>query len=329
VFAPTRRTLRGEALRDDAQSSSWKSRALSTQLFTQEFILGIVSGSTYVLIALGFTLIYGMLRLINFAQISIYTVGAFAYIGIIDLLIKAHSLPQTFDYAIAAIGAAVAAGALGLVLVTTTWYPIRRATNFSLVVSSLASLLLLQNLIQLFVSSQPVAAANPFGGSVGSVAGVPITASDLILLLAGVIVSVLLAILIRKSRFGLSVRAVADNPTSARLVGIPYTRVVFGVFALAGALAGLAGALVAAQYGVATYDMGIYIGLNGFTAAVLGGMGNIWGALTGGLILGEISSFSITLLPSAWQQAISFGVLIVVLAIRPTGLFSTRSVERA
>lgn len=302
---------------------------MSMQLFVQELILGIVSGSTYVFIALGFTLIYGMLRLINFAQISIYTVGAFAYIGVFHLVSDIAGVPQALDYFVAALGAALATGVLGLFLVATTWFPVRGAPKFSLFVASLATLLLIQNLVQLLIGSQPFVAANPFGNAIGSLAGVPVTGSDVIILVAGIVASLLLAVTVRKSRFGLGVRAVADNPVSARLVGIPYTRVVFGVFTLAAALAGFAGALVAAQYGVATYDMGIDIGLNGFTAAVLGGMGNIWGALVGGMVLGEISSFSVTVLPSAWQQAITFGVLIVVLAIRPTGLFSTLSVERA
>jgi branched-chain amino acid transport system permease protein len=112
-------------------------------------------------------------------------------------------------------------------------------------------------------------------------------------------------------------------------MGVPYTRIVILTFALAAALAGLAGAMVAAQYGVVSYDMGVNIGLFGFTAAVLGGMGNVWGAVVGGFLLGVISSLAVTVLPSAWQDAITFGVLIIVLAVRPTGILATRTVDRA
>lgn len=302
---------------------------MTAQLATQEAIVGLVTGSTYILLALGFTLIYGMLRLINFAQISIYTVGAFAYVGIYSAVSGLHGLPGVLDFVIAAVGAGLATGLLGLVLVATTWFPIRRAPTFALVVASLATLLLLEDLIQLLVTSAPVVAPNPFSGIIGQFVGVSITGSEVVVTVTSLVVSALLAVMVRRTRFGLGVRAVADNPSSARLAGVPYVRTVFAVFALAGALAGLAGALVSAQYGVATYDMGLDIGISGFAAAVLGGMGNIWGAVVGGLLLGEVSSFSVTVLPSAWSQAVIFGVLIAVLAVRPTGVLRTRSVERA
>jgi branched-chain amino acid transport system permease protein len=302
---------------------------LNVQLLPSEVVTGLVTGSTYVLVAIGFTLIYGVLRLINFAQLSIYTVGAFVYVGAYSGLTSWNLLPGYVVYVVAAVAGALGAGAIGLLLAVGTWYPIRRAPSFALLVASLATLNLLQDLIELFISPIPLEAQNPLEAHVGNVFGVTLTVSDLVLLVVGIGVSGLVALLVARTRFGLALRSVADNPTSARLMGVPYTRIVILTFALAAALAGLAGAMVAAQYGVVSYDMGVNIGLFGFTAAVLGGMGNVWGAVVGGFLLGVISSLAVTVLPSAWQDAITFGVLIIVLAVRPTGILATRTVDRA
>jgi branched-chain amino acid transport system permease protein len=251
------------------------------------------------------------------------------YVGAYSGLTTWHLLPGYVVYVLAAIAGALGAGAIGLLLAAGTWYPIRRAPSFALLVASLATLNLLQDLIELFISPIPLEAQNPLEAHVGNVFGVTLTVSDLVLLLVGIGVSGLVALLVARTRFGLALRSVADNPTSARLMGVPYTRIVILTFALAAALAGLAGAMVAAQYGVVSYDMGVNIGLFGFTAAVLGGMGNVWGAVVGGFLLGVISSLAVTVLPSAWQDAITFGVLIIVLAVRPTGILATRTVDRA
>lgn len=302
---------------------------MSARLLVQEVILGLITGSTYVLVAVGFTLIYGVMRLINFAQLTIYTMGAFIYVGIYSLLQTTHFLPGVAVYVLAAMAAFAGSAAVGLVLAAGTWYPIRRAPNFALLVASLATLILTEDLIELVISAIPQAAANPLSGDIATIVGVRITASDVALLVVGIGLSALVALLVTRTRFGLALRAVADNSTSASLMGVPYTRIVLLTFAIAAGLAGLAGAMVGAHYGSVIYDMGINPGLFGFTAAVLGGMGNVWGAVVGGLLLGVISSLAITVLPSAWQEAITFGVLILVLAIRPTGILATRTVDRA
>jgi len=302
---------------------------MSLSLFVGEVLSGIITGSTYVLVAIGFTLIYGVLRLINFAQLSIYTVGAFCYVGVYGSVAGWHVLPSYLVYVVAALGGALGAGALGLVLAAGTWYPIRKASSFALLVASLASLALIEDLVELVISPVPLAATDPLSGSVGTFIGVTVTVSDVVLVVVGVGVSGLVAALVRRTRYGLALRSVADDATCSRLMGVPYTRVVLATFTVAAALAGLAGSLVAAQYGEVSFDMGVNIGLFGFTAAVLGGMGNVWGAVVGGFALGIISSLAVTVLPSAWQDAITFGVLIIVLAVRPTGILSTRGVDRA
>jgi branched-chain amino acid transport system permease protein len=232
-------------------------------------------------------------------------------------------------YVVALLAAFIGTAVGGLILALGYWYPIRRAPNIALLVASLAALILLEDLIELFISPLPLSAPNPLTGGILTLAGVQITFSDAAMLVVGIGATWLVYLLVTRTRFGIALRAVADNSTSASLMGVPYTRIVLLTFAVAAGLAGLAGAMIAGQYGSVIYDMGIDPGLFGFTAAVLGGMGNIWGAVIGGLLLGVISSLSITILPSAWQEAVTFAVLILVLAFRPTGILPTRSVERA
>lgn len=296
--------------------------------FVQQTILGLIQGSTFILIALGFTLVYGILRLINFAQISLYTVGGFLFLGTYQALGQLHT-PSTLAYVLATLAGFLGTGVLGGIVAAGTWYPIRTAPNFALLVSSLAVLILLQNLMQLFISAGPMHVPNPFSGNLATVVGVPISTSAVVVGGVAIAISALVAVGVRATRFGRAIRAVADDPVSARLLGIPYVRVVGLTFALAAGLAGLAGSIVGAHYGVVTYNGGIDIGLKGFTAAVLGGMGSLWGAVVGGLLLGVISSYAVSFISSTWQDAIIFAVLIIILALRPTGILSTRVVDRA
>jgi branched-chain amino acid transport system permease protein len=300
---------------------------VSGRVLVQETLLGLIQGSTFILIAVGFTLVWGTLRLINFAQIGLYTVGGFVFVGVDQAIGRA--LSPVAGYALAAGVAFLVVGVLGGIVALGTWYPIRTAPNFALLVASLAVFIIIQNLVQLYVSARPVHVPNPLSGTLFSIAGVPISASALVVLVTGIGGAALVAVGMQITKFGRAVRAIADDPTSARLLGIPYVRIVALTFALAAGLAGLAGALVNAHYGEVSYSGGIDIGLSGFAAAVLGGMGSLWGAIVGGLLLGLISSYAVTVLPSSWQDAVVFAVLIIVLAVRPTGILRTKTADRA
>jgi len=296
--------------------------------FLSETIVGIVEGSTFVLIALGFSLIYGALGLINFAQISIYTVGGFTLWEVLKLFQQGAS-PSLWVYAVGILIAAGIGGLVGASVAGVTWLPLRRRSPLSLLVASLAVLVLIENLLLVLVSPSPVSVADPLQATAFTLAGVDVTESDVLLMVAGIVLSVVTVVLIQKSRFGWQVRAIADDNVSAELIGIDVRKVVFIAFAIAAGLAAIAGALISSNYGVVSYDVGITIGLKGFTAAVLGGMGNLWGALVGGLALGLIAAYSLLFLPSQWEDAVVFAVLILVLALRPTGILSTVSTDRA
>lgn len=278
------------------------------------------------LLALGFTLVWGSLRLINFAQIALFIVGGFVFLGSYRLL---FAVPGPLAYVLAAVIAFLVVGVLGGLIAVVTWYPIRTAPNMALLVASLAVFVLIQNLVAVFITAQPVQVPNPFQGTLFHLAGLPISGSVILLFVMGCLVTVGLWLLVNRTRYGRAVRAIADSPENARMLGLPYIPLVSATFTLAAALSGLSGAMVSAHYSSVIFNGGLSIGLSGFTAAVLGGMGSIWGALLGSLLLGVIASFSMTVLATNWLNAVIFGVLIVVLTIRPTGIISTKSADRA
>jgi branched-chain amino acid transport system permease protein len=293
----------------------------------QQTLLGLIQGSTFILIAVGFTLVWGTLRLINFAQIALFTVGGFIFVGAYQAM--GDSVTPWVAYVVAAVAALLAMGILGGLVALGTWYPIRTAPNFALLVASLAVFILIVNLVELLVTPRPVHVPNPLSDSLAVVDGVPISASAVALLAVGIVGTAVLAVGVRTTKYGRAVRAIADDPASARLLGLPYVRIVTLTFAIAAGFSGLAGAMVNAHYGEVIFNGGIHIGLSGFTAAVLGGMGSMWGAIVGSLALGLITSYAVTVLPSNWQDAVVFVVLILVLAIRPTGILRTRTADRA
>lgn len=295
--------------------------------FLEQTVLGLIQGSTFILIAVGFTLVWGSLRLINFAQVVLYTLGGFVFVGVYQAL--GTSMAPTMEYVIACLASLVGMGLLGGVVALGTWYPIRTAPNFALLVASLAVFILIQNFIELFITPRPVSVPDPLSAPIALIAGAPISVSTIVLMAAGLIGTAVVAVAVRTTKFGRALRAIADDPTSARLLGLPYVPIVTATFAVAAAYSGLAGAMVSAHYGEVVFNGGIDIGLSGFTAAVLGGMGSLWGAIIGSLVLGLITSYSVTFLPSSWTQAVVFAVLIIVLAVRPTGILRTTSADRA
>lgn len=298
-------------------------------MFLQELINGIVVGASYTLIALGFTLVYGLIRLINFAQISLYTLGAYTALFLMPLF--SHLFPGHgwLSFLVSLLGSGLVTGICGVIVAGIAWWPIRRAPIISMLVSSLAILILIEALIEVFISPQPQVVRPPIHDRIFTVLGTRISVLQLVMLLGGIVLTLALYFFFRGSRFGRAIRSVASNPQSAVVLGVNVSAAVFTVFGISAALAGISGVLVSNTYGVATFTMGEIVGLKGFTAAVLGGMGNIWGAVVGGLCLGILESLSTFFLPSQWTAAVAFAVLILVLAFRPTGILGTRLADRA
>jgi branched-chain amino acid transport system permease protein len=298
-------------------------------MIPQQIANGIVIGSVYALVALGFTLIYGIVRLINFAQVSLYAVGGYLGVAAYD---EAHrlfgwsaSLP-TLILAVL-IGGALT-GAIGMAVEVGIYRPLRGAPLLAMLVASLAVLIFMENVIQVIAGPNTLTVPSFVSAKPFTVAGASITPMQVVMLVTALSFMMALTLLVERSRLGRAMRTLAADHEVARLMGVDVDLVITLTFVIAAVLVGVAGILVSANYGITTPTFGDQTGLKGFTAAVLGGMGRIPGAVVGGFTLGLIESLSTLIIPTAWTTAVSFGVLIAFLALRPTGILGERVVSR-
>jgi branched-chain amino acid transport system permease protein len=297
--------------------------------FFQQLTNGLAVGGIYALIALGYTMVYGVLKLINFAHGDLFTAGAYLGLTLVSTFaVTSHAGPMLgFLALILMVMGSVAF--LGAVLERAAYKPLRESPRLSAVVSALGASIFLQNAMMLIYGARflvfpqdllPTMPVNIFGLYVPLV--------RIFILGISVAMMIGLYLFIQKTRIGTAIRAAAIDQGAARLMGINVDRVVLVVFLLGPALGGAAGLLVAVQYGQVYFTMGWSYGLKAFTAAVLGGIGNIPGAMVGGLLLGVIESLGSAYLSTAWKDAIAFFVLILVLILRPTGLLGERVAEK-
>jgi neutral amino acid transport system permease protein len=284
------------------------------QPFGQRTVNGLVSGSVFALGAIGLTLVYGILKLVNFAQGDFLTFGAY----IAFLFNVTIGMPL-----IAALLLAVAATALlSVFLELIMWRPMRarKAGLLQLLLMSLGLAFVLRNLIQFVAGTEPRALDVNVTDSI-SFLDLTIGRTELYVLITGVVVLSGVAYLLRATSLGRQMRALADNFDLAETTGIDTSRVVLMTWLLAGGLAGLAGVLLVAASGGLSPNTGFYILLPLFAAVVLGGIGNAFGALAGGMVIGLTQEWSTLVISSEWKVAVSFIVLILVLLVRPQGIF--------
>lgn len=307
-------------------------------IFLQQLINGIVLGAIYALVALGYTMVYGILGLINFAHGEVVMIGAMVGLAVIQVLVGSGiALPGP---AIAALGLAAAIPAcmaLGYAIERVAYRPLRHAPRLAALITAIGMSIVLQNVAMLvwgrqyhsFPSLLPVA-THSLGGA---------TINDLQIFIVALAIAIMggLLLLVHRTPLGRAMRATAQNPQVAGLMGVNVNTIISITFVIGSALAAVAGMLVSAYYGIAHYFMGFMLGLKAFTAAVLGGIGNLGGAMLGGLLLGIIESLaagyigSLTggFLGSHYQDVFAFLVLIAVLVFRPSGLLGERVSERA
>jgi branched-chain amino acid transport system permease protein len=291
----------------------------------QQLANGLVLGSLYALIAVGFTMIYGIVRLINFAHGDVLMVGAFGAFGLLVLL----ELPLW-----AALVAVLALGALlALLIDLVAFRPQRGAPQVNGFITSLGVSILIQNLAILMLSGQP----RPFNlpgwlrGTLG-LPGIRVTVLDFAIVVTTLVILGALSLFVRRSRLGMAMRATAENPFAASLMGIRINRAIATAFALGGALAGVAGVFWAGRAGQIEPLMGVLPGLKAFVAAVIGGVGSLPGAVLGGFLLGFAEVLFVGMLPpayGAYRDAFVFGLLILVLLVLPNGLLGRPTEERA
>ncbi|TAK03458.1 MAG: branched-chain amino acid ABC transporter permease [Candidatus Manganitrophaceae bacterium] len=300
-------------------------------MFLQQLINGLTLGAVYALVALGYTMVYGILELINFAHGEIYMIGA--YLGIIYLgLFTVSGLTEShlfLSLILVFLLSALTCAGYGITLERIAYRPLRHAHRLSPLISAIGMSIFLQNYVMLTQGSADKVFPHILPTGPITEAGIPISGIQLFILLASVLLMGGLQFFVRKTRLGKAMRATAQDKTMASLCGIPIDRVIAVTFAIGSILAAVAGVMVAMYYGVIHFTIGYVAGIKAFTAAVLGGIGNIPGAMVGGLLLGLVESLGAAYISSEFKDGFAFLILILVLIFRPSGLLGEKVPERA
>jgi len=305
-------------------------------IFLQQIINGLVLGSVYALVALGYTMVYGIINLINFAHGEVLMVGALTSWTVVTLLADV-ALPGWLKLLISLIAAVVVCAVLNFAIEKIAYRPLRNAPRLAPLITAMGMSLLLQTLAMIIWKPNykpypillPVEPIN-IGGAVTNV-------TQILILVSTVVTLVGLMWLVNRTKLGRAMRATAENPRVAALMGVKPDMVISATFIIGAALAALAGVMYAANYGTVQHTMGFLPGLKAFTAAVFGGIGNLAGAVVGGVLLGLIEALgagyigTLTggVLGSNYQDIFAFIVLILVLTVRPQGLLGERVADRA
>ncbi len=306
-------------------------------IFLQQLINGLVLGSVYALIALGYTMVYGILELINFAHGEVVMIGAMVTLAVVNVLMASGvDLPGILIVAAGLLVAIAVCMALGFAIERIAYRPLRKAPRLAPLITAIGVSIVLQNVAMIIWGRQYISFPPILPMTRHDIAGAGITDLQIFIFVLALVLMAGLVLLVKKTRIGRAMRATAQAPEIAGLMGVNVNAVISFTFILGSALAAIAGVMVSAYYGIAHYYMGFLLGLKAFTAAVLGGIGNIAGAMLGGLLLGVIESMAagyigdITggFLGSHYQDVFAFFVLIGVLVFRPSGLLGERVAER-
>ncbi len=294
--------------------------------FLQQLVNGISLGSIYALIALGYTMVYGVLRLINFAHGDVYMLGA--YVGYyLSRKLKGDE-PSLVNALLVMLGAMLACAVIGIIIERFAYRPVRRAARLTLLITAIGVSLFIENAAQLVFGPDPKFFPSLAPRADFIVGGVRLTSEQLTVISVSFILMILLRFFIMKTRTGKAMRAVSFNLDAAKLMGISTDSIIAITFALGSALAAAAGVLIGMQIPKIDPLMGINYGLKAFVAAVLGGIGNIPGAVLGGLLIGASEVMVVGYLSSTFRDAIAFGILILVLLIRPQGILGRTQKEK-
>jgi len=305
-------------------------------IFLQQIINGVVLGSMYALVALGYTMVYGIVNLINFAHGEVLMVGAMVSWTVISML-TASGLPGWAILLLALPAAIMVCAALNFTIEKVAYRPLRHAPRLAPLITAMGMSLLLQTLAMIIWKPNPKPFPQLLPVEPINLGGPVITVTQLLILVCTGLILALLVYVVNATRLGRAMRATAENPKVAALMGVRPDMVISATFVIGAALAAVAGIMWAANYGTVQHAMGFLPGLKAFTAAVLGGIGNLPGAVVGALLLGLVEAIGAGylgdltggVLGSHYADIFAFAALILVLTLRPSGLLGERVADRA
>jgi branched-chain amino acid transport system permease protein len=301
----------------------------------QQIINGVSLGAMYSLLALGFTMIYGIIELINFAHFNIFMVGSFVGLWILEAtgLVGQTTilpwLPLTGVLVLAFVGTMLVSGGLGVLIERVALRPLRNVRGTSAMISTIGVSYILFNLILLTVGADTQNYPNPIPRINWEIGGAVLELREVLVWVVGLVLMVGLHMFVRRSRLGKAMRATAQDQEAARMMGVEVDRVVVLAFFVGSALAGAGGMIFGLYYNFTSFVIGYSAGLRAFTAAVLGGIGNIVGAMVGGVLIGLIESLSGQFISARWTDVIIFSILILVLVFKPTGLLGLQAPQKS
>ncbi len=311
-------------------------------LFLRQVINGLAQGAIFALIALGYTLVYGIIELINFAHGDVYMVGAFIGLTIASLLRASEKTGAGYNIlalALMFITAPVVCAVLNVAIERVAYKPLRNSPRVALLITAIGMSFILEQ-IGLFWAGTPDTLLMYFGGSTATPKSFPalvpkfnllaetainvnLTPKQIFAIALAIPLMIALRLFVQRTRLGKAMRATAQNRDAARLMGIDIDRIISITFLIGGALAGVGGVAGGLYFEGVQWNMGFDMGLKAFTSAVLGGIGNITGAMLGGFFIGLVSALSDQYLAGEWTRAVVFGMLVLVLVFRPTGLLGS------
>ncbi|WP_338844488.1 branched-chain amino acid ABC transporter permease [Massilia sp. W12] len=306
--------------------------------FIQQIINGLVLGSMYALIALGYTMVYGVLNLINFAHGDVLMIGAMVGFSILTFLgTAAPDMPGFLKLIIAIMGAIPVCIIVNVTIERVAYRKLRNAPRLAPLITAIGVSILLQTFAMMYWGRSPLPMPASLSTEPIHIGGAVISQTQIMLLALSFISMLGLVFLVEKTKMGRAMRATAENPRVAGLMGVDANFVVVATFAIGASLAAVAGVMWGATYSSVQFAMGFLPGLKAFSAAVLGGIGNIYGAMVGGIVLGLIESLGAGyigpltggFLGSHYQDIFAFVVLIIVLTLRPSGIMGERVADRA
>ena len=296
-------------------------------LLLQQTINGLSLGAMYSLLALGFTLVYGILELINFSHFNVFMIGSFVALWTLELFglsgqdVVLTGLPLAGVLIVAFVVTMLFCGMLGVLVERITLRPLRNVKGPAAMITSIGVSYILFNVILLTVGADSKNYANPLPSIRYHIGGAVLDFRVILIWVIALVLMVALYMFVQRSRIGKAMRATAQDAEAARMMGVEVDKVIVMAFFLGSALAGAGGLIFGLYYNFTSFIIGFTAGLRAFTAAVLGGIGNVPGAMVGGVLIGLIEAMSGQFIATAWTDVIIFSILVLVLVFMPAGLF--------